>query len=148
MSISSFISLCVQIIRIHTSYTSIIEVLIIIQFKIVLFFSLIKYTYNCILCLLVVFQNTYVERVFDFYKNPHNYIMYKLQLIQIIVDFILSITCFQESTHLFGAASSSSETKTLSSNGSCHERCHEQVAAPNNHYLGKLNRIYSLRPRR
>ncbi|XP_025199330.1 roundabout homolog 2-like [Melanaphis sacchari] len=40
-----------------------------------------------------------------------------------------------ESTHLFGAASSSSETKTLSSNGSCHERCHEQVAAPNNHYL-------------
>ncbi|VVC26657.1 Fibronectin type III,Immunoglobulin subtype,Immunoglobulin-like domain,Immunoglobulin-like [Cinara cedri] len=39
-----------------------------------------------------------------------------------------------ESTHLFGAASSSSETKTLSSNGSCHERYHEQVAA-SNHYL-------------
>ncbi|XP_050436214.1 roundabout homolog 2-like isoform X2 [Adelges cooleyi] len=40
-----------------------------------------------------------------------------------------------ESTHLFGAASSSSETKTLSSNGSCHERCHDQNIISSNHYL-------------
>ncbi|XP_050537160.1 roundabout homolog 2 isoform X2 [Daktulosphaira vitifoliae] len=35
-----------------------------------------------------------------------------------------------ESTHLFGAASSSSETKTLSSNGSCHDQ-----NMSSNHYL-------------